>query len=105
MSKHDRDKSKWQLRQLMKRREQIFTYPCTSEEASAIQTSVQYTAIKREIDSISMKYGGSLDATAGRKCSTRKSVAERKRILRRIKKRVENRSWFNDVAKEFLKDD
>ena len=105
MSKHHRDKSKWYLRHLVKRRAQLFTYPCSSAEASMIQASVQHAEIKREIKSILMKYDGSLASEAGRKCSTRKSVAERKKVLRRIKKRVENRSWFNDVSKELLKAD
>ena len=105
MSRDDRDKSKWRLRQLVKRREELFTHPCSSEDASLIRTSTQYREIQREIESVSMKYGGSLDAYAGRKCSTRKSVAERKKVLRRIKKRVGNRAWFNEVSRELLKAD
>ncbi|MFL9998927.1 hypothetical protein PQR34_47115 [Paraburkholderia sediminicola] len=57
MSTSERDKDIWKMRQLSKRKNALFTYPCSAEEGTRVRGSQQYLSLQAEFDRLHAKYG------------------------------------------------
>lgn len=94
MSRTRRDKDKWKIRMLNKRRAEAVGWPMSVREYMLLQHTPAFREASQQIEDIQMKYGGGLRVRAGRKGSTRHTLAVLRRVQRRRKKRGERQRDF-----------
>lgn len=102
MSDSEREKDIWKLRQLSKQKNELFTYPCSSEEASRIRKTTEYLLLQTEFNKLMLKYGNNPeifkdDARSGpkRTAALRNSIA-----TKRAKKRSEKQKCKTNIGND-----
>ncbi len=102
MSHTRRDKDKWKVRKLCKQLSEMYPRPLSLKMMAVIQQSADYLQVEKQIESIRAKYGRGLRVNAGRKGSTRNTLALLRRVQRRIKKRGERHRNFTAMKGRLL---
>jgi hypothetical protein len=89
MSDSERDKDIWKMRQISKRKNELFTKPCSLEDEKKVRGSNEYRILQEEFDTLFTKYGNNPlifkdDARAG---SRRDGALRIKTTIKRASKR------------------
>ncbi len=107
MSTSERDKDLWKLRQLTKAKNELFTYPCSQEEAAAVRGSARFVALQAEFDALFQKYGNNPsifkdNERAGSKRGVTKKI---RAAVNRGAKRSEKQKQRTEAAKQLEQED